>query len=134
MTNEYRSHFCLIFSQILTWKWQTEEYSNAIALGFTQNHCLAVAIYINPPGLCETRAKHAHTVNNYLTGSLLLVPYFCEEADLRQEKYAQKNQSQLNSHGAALGTQQPSRLATRAVLSNVLPRLSAEGPATGKEQ
>lgn len=36
-----------------------------------------------PPGLCQTRAKHAHTVNNYLTVSLLLVSYFCEEAVLR---------------------------------------------------
>lgn len=57
MTNKYRNLLCLIFSQILMWKWQLEEYSNVM--------------------------------NNYLTVSLLLLSYFCEEAVLRQEKYAE---------------------------------------------
>lgn len=86
-----------------------------------------------PLGLCQTRAKNAHTVNNYLTVSLLLLSYFCEEAVLRQEKYAQKNQSQLNSHRAAPGnatTQQTGNQSSPPLC----PRLSAQRPATEKEQ
>lgn len=107
-----------------------EEYSNAIELGFTENHCLAVTI--STPRLCQTRAKHAHTVNNYLTVSLLLLSYFCEEAVLRQEKYARKNQSQLNSHGAAPGdttTQQTGKQSSPPLCLC----LSAQRPATEKE-
>lgn len=131
MTSEWRNHLCLIFSQILPWKWQIEEYSNGTALGFTENHCLAVTIYISPQD-CQTRAKHAQTVNNYLTVSLLLLSCFCEEAVLRQEKQAQQNQSQLNSHRAAPGDRTTQQTGNQSS-PPLCPRLSAQRPATEKE-
>lgn len=99
----------------------------------TENHCLAVRIYISPEYCLKTRAKHAHTVNNYLTVSLLLLSHFYEEAVLRQEKYAWKNQSQLNSYHAAPGDTKAEQTGNQSFLL-LPPRLSDRRPATEKEQ